>query len=473
MSNPRAVAYIRVSQERDGMISPELQLNSIQTHCERMGYSIVQTLEDLDMSGRFWKRRQVEQAIKMIEDKQADVLVVWKISRVARNRRDWAIAVDRVEGIGGRLESSTEPMDTTTSSGRFARGMLAELAVFESERIGDTWKETHARRVRNGLPHHGLPRFGYTYDKATGYTVDEASGAVLRQMYLRYARGASLLDLGAYAASEGFSPEGGWRTDGLRHVLDRGFGAGYIWTKGELIAGAHESVISGAEWDAYRVRRTERAARSSGVQPQHKDVYAYSGLLRCYCGSKMDGGSVPRNGQSYRRYTCRDGLVKGTHKRVSISEAYVEDAVLGWLKGVAAKIDALAGQVERPKSENLHRKALQIVTEVKKNDSRLDSLTVKYLDGDVGGEVYLRLKEKLESEKAALEARQRLLEVNSTVKPAQIVPQMLQGWSAAPERLKRETLGQLIATIQLHDWENGVRTGRRWLEITEHDWDSE
>jgi site-specific DNA recombinase len=326
MSKLRAVAYVRVSQEREGMISPELQLNSIQGHCERMGYDIVETLEDLDLSGRFWKRRQVDRAVSMIEDKKADVLVVWKISRVSRNMKDWVLAVDRVEGAGGQIESATEQFDRT-STGGFARGMMAQFADFESKRIGETWKETHARRVRNGLPHHGLPRFGYTYTKQDGYTPDADCGPVLAAMYRLYASGATMRATGAYAASEGFEPEGGWRDDGLRHILDRGFGAGYIWSKGEHVKGAHEPVITEDEWLAYRVQRDQRAARSSGGKT-NGGVYAYSGLVRCHCGARMDGGAVTRNGQKFRRYTCRDAIEKGSHAQVSISEPYVEEAVL-------------------------------------------------------------------------------------------------------------------------------------------------
>jgi site-specific DNA recombinase len=59
------------------------------------------------------------------------------------------------------IESATEQIDTTTSTGRFTRGMLAEMAAFEAERIGDTWREAHSRRVRMGLPKDGKPRFGY------------------------------------------------------------------------------------------------------------------------------------------------------------------------------------------------------------------------------------------------------------------------------------------------------------------------
>lgn len=130
------------------MTSPALQRVACEDYCSRMGYHVIDIVEDIDLSGRLWKRRKIEQVVQRIESGEVDVIVGWRWSRFSRNRKDWAIAVDRVEAAGGRLESATEPTDTTTSTGRLARGMLAELAAFESERIGDTWRETHARRVR-------------------------------------------------------------------------------------------------------------------------------------------------------------------------------------------------------------------------------------------------------------------------------------------------------------------------------------
>lgn len=471
MSKPRAALYLRQSTYKEESISLELQERACRTYAEQQGYDVVAIESDPGISGRTWNRPGVHKVLELLETKSADVIVLWKWSRLSRSRLDWAVAADRVETMGGRIESATEQIDVSTSTGRLARGMLTEFAAFESERIGDTWKETHARRVRNGLPHHGLPRFGYDYDRIAGYTVNEASGPVLREMYLRFIRGVSLREIGAYAASEGFTPRSGWRDDGVRQILDRGFGAGLIRSKGEFLPGAHEPVISEKEWAAYQVKRSERAARGMGGGANTGGGYAYSALLRCFCGAKMDGGATKRNGKVYRRYTCRDGLVKGSHARISVSESYVEEAVLAWMQGVAAEIDALATQV-KPKSENLGRKSLQLASDLKKNQDRLDKLTIRHLDDEIPKDVYERLKAKFEDEKKALEARQRLVEVNSEVKPAMIVPQLLEKWSEAPERLKREALGKLLAKIQLHDWENGVRAGRRPIEVVEHNWDS-
>src|SRR4051794_20155732 len=67
----RAVAYVRVGMARDGMISPELRMTAINEYCKRCGYRIVEVLKDLDLSGRFWQRRQVDQA-RGYGEKQAE-----------------------------------------------------------------------------------------------------------------------------------------------------------------------------------------------------------------------------------------------------------------------------------------------------------------------------------------------------------------------------------------------------------------
>jgi site-specific DNA recombinase len=465
MSKLRAVVYLRQSSYKEESISLELQERANCVYAVGQGYEVVAVISDPGISGRTWNRPGVQKVMGMIEANEADVIILWKWSRLSRSRLDWAVAADKVESAGGRIESATEQIDVSTSTGRLARGMLTEFAAFESERIGDTWKETHARRIRNGLPHNAPKHFGYVYDKQTGYTPDEHEGAVLRQLYVRFIAGVSFVELGAYAASEGFEPATGWRKGTIRRFLDKGFGAGYLWVKGELVRGAHDPVISEAEWDAYRVRREERGSRP---RAENSD-YIYSGLLRCHCGGSMGGGFVRRGDKIYKRYVCLLADQKGTHVINTISEPYVEKAVLAWLENVAAEWDAHSATVKaEPVAGNVRAKLSQIKADLAKTVTRLDSLTVKHLDGIVGEEVYNRLKAKFESEKLALEARQRLLEVNATVRPQTIVPQMLARWADTPALVKRESLRALGVSIHLHDWETESRSGGRTVEVREN-----
>lgn len=68
--------------------------------------------------------------------------------------------------------------------------MLTEFAAFESERIGDGWKESHARRIRQGLPINGKPRFGYQYARGDWFTIAPLEGAVLAEAFRRYIAGS-------------------------------------------------------------------------------------------------------------------------------------------------------------------------------------------------------------------------------------------------------------------------------------------
>ncbi|WP_448620058.1 recombinase family protein [Geodermatophilus sp. URMC 65] len=364
--NPiRAVAYVRVSQARDGTISPELQLRAIEEHCRQRGYLVTETLQDLDLSGRFWPHRQMERAITMIEHGQADAIVVWRWSRVSRNRLDWALAVDRVEAAGGALESATEGFDTTTSTGRLARGVLAELAAFESDRVGDVWREIRERRVALGLPGNGQAMFGYR--KRNGqYVPDRRTGPILAELYRRAIRGTSFAALARWlnshriptAASSG--THGAWTGHGLARLLDLGFAAGYVTHGGKLVPGAQQPLITAEVWSAYRARRD-----ASRYHPrQSSDDFLVAGLVWCACGNRM--AAVHAGAPSYCRYQCRKHPPRRPGQ--SIIRARLDDMVHSWL---TALVDdpALRDDVETAAQQWVQQQANRAV-EVRKQLAR-------------------------------------------------------------------------------------------------------
>lgn len=94
---PRAVIYLRQSTHRDESISLELQETACRDYCDRMGYDIVAVRADPGISGRTWlKRPDVQRVMAAIEGGEADVIVLWKWSRLSRSRKDWALAASEV-----------------------------------------------------------------------------------------------------------------------------------------------------------------------------------------------------------------------------------------------------------------------------------------------------------------------------------------------------------------------------------------
>jgi DNA invertase Pin-like site-specific DNA recombinase len=408
---------VRVSKERDGMIAPELQAAAIDDHCARHGYRLVDTVTGLDESGSrsrsaWWAR--LEQVAQRVEAGEVDVVVVWKLSRVARNRRRWAVFVDRVEAAGARLESATEPNERT-ASGRFARGMLAELAAFEAERIGETWREVHARRLRNGRPTSGRPRFGYRYDPERKlHEPDPVTGPILAELYRRYVAGASIRSLAVDLnrrglrtnAGYGNGPDGGpWGEATVRGMLDSGFGAGFILSHGEHLPGAHEPVIDLDLWHEYRAQRAARRVRPR----TERSAYLLSGLVRCgyvlddgtVCGAAMTGSPGP---QGRARYRCRRASDKRQHPGGVATAVHVEAAVLDHVRELAADlqpaVEAAVATARRADDD-----AARIERDLERVQRQLVDATRKNLAGVIPDGAYLEVRDDLQRQSAALEAR--------------------------------------------------------------------
>lgn len=451
----RAVAYVRVSKERDDMVSPELQVQAITDHCARRGYVLVETLTDLDLTGRFWRRRQVERAVQMIEGGEADALVVWKISRVARNRLDWNVAVDRVESVGGVLESATEPLDSATSTGRFTRGMLAEMAAFESERIGEQWKEAQARRLRLGLPHTPTARFGYRYDRATGYAPDPDTAPVLVEMYRSYVAGTGTMPLVRSLNARLVPTLGGgpWTISTLLRVLDAGFGAGLLRVRGQHVRGAHEPVIDDRTWQAYRDRRVAQRLLPARVRnPRH----VLTGMLRCgECGGAMSAYSKPaRDGAPQILFRCTVWQASRSCRGTWIAAHRAEAAVLEWLRRLTSDLDEAAaaavarrGVVTRARTDvaRLHR-------EVGRLDEALARLTIDLASGLVPAGAYRDARDELtarrgEVESAALRAKAET--AGSTRPPATLARGLLRDWSRMDVSGRHAALRPLIRAIEV------------------------
>ncbi|WP_460871866.1 recombinase family protein, partial [Nocardioides pakistanensis] len=448
-----------MSKERDGMVSPEVQRVAISDYCKARGYVLGGCLEGLDESGSrarsaWWPR--LEQAVAQVEAGAVDVVVVWKYSRVARNRLRWATAVDRVETAGGRIESATEQVDTTTSTGRFTRGMLAELQAFEAERIGEVWREVHARRVRSGRPATGREKYGYRYDRGQQLHVpDPVTGPVLAELYRRYVAGESIYQLVRWMNAHGHRTldDGLWSDRSLRRVLDSGFASGRFAHLGELVAGVHEPLIDDALWQAYLDARQSRRARPARVE---RSQYLLSGLVRCgRCGGAMVAGQYGARHEP--KYRCRTGKEQGPEACTGgyVMASFVEGEVLAWLREVADEVEAVAGatSVADARKVTLRSEAERLAREVARVDEALQRLVVQraespQLPASVFDAALGELGERRAGLVGALEEAQRA-ERAAVSDPAAVARGLLEDWWTAPVEHRRELLRSLVDRVEV------------------------
>lgn len=408
--------YLRQSAYREESISLESQEHIAREYAERQGYEVVGVHQD-GVSGRTWHRPGVQAAMEALETRSADVIVLWRWSRLSRSRKDWAIAADRADLAGGRIESATEPNDAT-AAGRFGRGIMVELAAFESERIGEQWTEVHEHRVRQGVPPTGGPRFGYARDADGLYVPDPASAPMLADLYARYLGGYGWHQLTRMLNDAGFRTRSN-RTYTYQHLqglLDSGFGAGLLGrTKPKLLPpwqrdyrpGIHEPVIDRDTWEAYVALRAERYRKPvrSGTD------YLLTGIARCgHCGSPMSG----KRFDGRPTYICSRSQIRTDVRRVTMVAWRVDAALTEWLFALSGDIAAHRNAQVQQRQQDRRRAATvdSLHADLQRADDRLAALTVRLADDIISDDAYKLAAAKIHAERDAANARIRMLAAN-------------------------------------------------------------
>lgn len=112
----------------------------------------VQKIFEEKASGAKFDRPVLRECLSSL--KTGDHFVFYKLDRVARSLSDLLKILDRVERAGACIRSLTEPIDTTTPTGRLMLQILGAMAEFERslirERCMAGQKEAMARGVHCG-----------------------------------------------------------------------------------------------------------------------------------------------------------------------------------------------------------------------------------------------------------------------------------------------------------------------------------
>ena len=126
------IGYARVSKAEAQ--DTAIQVKSLrQAGCKRI-------FEEKASGGR-WDRPELHKALEHL--REGDVLVVWKLDRLARSLKDLLHIMERVREAGAGFRSLTEAVDTTTAAGRMMMQMLGSFAEFERSMVRE--------RTRAGL----------------------------------------------------------------------------------------------------------------------------------------------------------------------------------------------------------------------------------------------------------------------------------------------------------------------------------
>jgi DNA invertase Pin-like site-specific DNA recombinase len=117
------IGYARVSTQDQ---NPALQLDAL----EKAGAE--QVFQE-KFTGTFKERPELSQCLRTL--RKGDVLVVWKLDRLARSLKDLVEIVQDLHDHEIGFKSLTESIDTTSSGGRLVFHIFGALAEFEHDLI--------------------------------------------------------------------------------------------------------------------------------------------------------------------------------------------------------------------------------------------------------------------------------------------------------------------------------------------------
>lgn len=132
------IGYARVSTADQ---NPDLQLDALRAAgCEKL---FVETA-----SGASTDRAELAAALAYM--RAGDMLVVWKLDRLARSMKQLIGSVDALKQRGIGFRSLTEAIDTTTAAGEFFFHVFGALAQFERSIIRERTQAGLAAALARG-----------------------------------------------------------------------------------------------------------------------------------------------------------------------------------------------------------------------------------------------------------------------------------------------------------------------------------
>ena len=424
----RAVIYCRVSsqkQKKEGH-----GLDSQATWCRQYaafrGYEVIEIFND-DITGAITKRPGMQAMIALLRKHRKHdplVVIVYDITRIARDIDAHRALRKAIDAAGGKLESPTHEF-RDDADGEMQELFLATISHHFRRKNAETVRNRMMARTMNGywcFP----PPVGYRYKKVEGHgkllVRDEPYATIVKDALEGYADGRfeTKVEVHRFITSHlewQHSSSSGLSWQGVDDLLNRTLYAGYIdlpdWGL-HMLRGRHEPLISLETFQAVQ-RRLKGVAKA----PARKDInheFPLRGFVTCGgCGKPLQGCLSKGRTRYYPYYLCATKGCPDYGK--SIQRDRVEEAFVDLLKQMrpAYALFAFARDVFQDawheRSEGLEAQAVAIKGELATIEKGIAQLVDRIVASDSEAVIaaYERRIREFEERRALLQEKQARL----------------------------------------------------------------
>ena len=333
-------------------VSPSEQRERIEAACASGGLKLIDTLEELDVSGGapLDKRPGLRRAVELVEAGDVEVVVVAYLDRLVRSLAVQSEVVGRVEAAGGAILAVDVGAVTHGSSAQWLSGtLLGAVSEYARRVTAERTADAKRRAVERGVPPFPNVPPGYRRTGDGRLELHKREAKTVREAFRRRANGATVLDVRAYLRKHGIERS----FHGTTSLLGSRIYLGEL-RFGELVnPAAHPAIVDAETWG-----RVQRMKSPRGRRAKSERLLARLGVLRCAtCGSRMVVGTANRS--AYYLYRCPPN--GDCTQRVTISAELAERVVvdhvreqLEGMSGTASGDNAIADaerELERCEAE--------------------------------------------------------------------------------------------------------------------------
>ena len=311
----------------------ELAKNYAKTHDIQVAKEYVDEAESATTDQRPRFQEMIAECKR--EDCDVDCIIVWKLSRFARNRFDSIAYKKLLSRKGIKVVSVSEPIDDTPE-GTVLEGIIEIFDAWYSRLLSREVFRGQKEAAKQGFHTGGQPPYGYQLKKIitnnterTEWEVDPTEAEAVRLIYSQFSKGLGYKKIIRELEKKNFRPRksDGWSQISIHDILRRGcytgtriynvkktkdlgrrtLGKKFVKGESEWIQMTVPQIID--EETSQAVKEKLQKRKHSGLRRQ--PAYLLTGLLRCgLCNASYSYGGAGRN-SSYFYYRCSTKMNKG------------------------------------------------------------------------------------------------------------------------------------------------------------------
>ncbi|GFE79257.1 resolvase [Steroidobacter agaridevorans] len=427
----RAALYARFSTDLQRAASIEDQFRNCRKRAALEGWTVVATFADAAMSGSDANRPQYRSMLAAAGRHEFDILIVDDLSRLTRDAVECERAIRRMEFIGLRIVATSDGYDSTSKARKVHRGfkgLMNEIFLDDlRERVhrgltGQAQKHywcggrPYGYRLKPVLDASQLDVYSQPARIGTVLEIEESQAAIVREIFTRFADGASCLVISRELNERGIPSPGstwkrkarrckGWMGSAVRVILRNPLYGGRVrWNVSQFVRDPDSGSYKRrrrpkAEWvehqdESLRIipnelfekaqARTRAAVNSDKrLKSGGKAKYLLSGLLVC---NVCKAHYVIADARSYACSGHWNG--RACSNNIRVRRDAIERTILGGLRRdllMPERVHRIAKEMQAAFAERVKQASARAETmpqELEALDARLERLRERLKAGD-------------------------------------------------------------------------------------------